>query len=136
LKPVIEGTPQSSFETVDAYLDIARRTPDRNLRLTSITQALETLRSFRAYGLYALPPYPSILHELYQYYLDGKAYGIALSLLLFMHRHCLFYSYPQLNHSSNVQRIFTMVKLCACLMPSPDDEDNVCGKASDPWAIT
>lgn len=116
--------PQSRFDNVDKYLSVARETPDRDVRLRSITQALGSLRSFRDNGVCALPSYPSILHELYLYYLDNKAFSIALSILLFMHLNCHVYSYPQPNHPSNVERLYTMARLCENMIPSSNAQEN------------
>lgn len=124
MKSVIENIPQSRFDSAEGYLSRARETPDPDVRLRSITQSLETMRSFRENGVYALPPYPSILHELYLYYIDTKAFSIALSLFLFMYLNCHVYSYPQPNHPSNVERIYTMAKLCGNMIPASHDERN------------
>jgi hypothetical protein len=124
MKSVIEDIPQSRFDSAEGYLGRARETPDPDVRLRSITQSLETLRSFRENRVYALPPYPSILHELYLYYIDIKAFSIALSLLLFMYLHCHVYSYPQPNHPLNVERLYTIAKLCGNMIPASHDERN------------
>jgi hypothetical protein len=124
MKHAIEDVPEWRFNDVQRFLSVARETPDRDLRLRSITQALETLRSFREGGVYALPPYPSILHELYLYYIDNKAFAIALSLLIFMHLNCHVYSYPQPHHPSSVERLYTMAKLCQTLIPTSIEEED------------
>jgi len=121
IQSVIQGIPQPSFDNVDRNLKIARKTPDQDLRLKSITQALQILRPFRDQGVYALPPYPFILHELYLYYIDRESFATALSILLFMHLNCHAYSYPQPNNVLNIERLYAMAKLCVTILSSLHD---------------
>ena len=124
IRSVIENVPQSRFDSAEGYLSRARETHDLDIRLRLITQSLETMRSFRENGVYALPPYPSILHELYLYYIDTKAFSIALSLFLFMYLNCHVYSHPQPHHPSNVERLYTIAILCRNMIPASHEERN------------
>jgi hypothetical protein len=124
-KSMIHHLPQYMIDGIENILHSTQGTPDRDFRLGEITRALQSVRSFREIGFYALPPYPSILHELYLYYIDGKAFIIALSLLVFIHLNCYAYLYPQPNHPLNVERLFTMAKLCGALIPDHNDEEGV-----------
>ena len=131
MKSVIEETPRLTFVDAERHISLAHETNDQQTRLRAINQALDTLRPFRDFGLYALPPYSSILHELYLYYVESQAFNVALSLFLFIHLSCHVYSYPQPYHPSNVERLYTMAKLCGILIPSATGEHlKLVGKVS------
>jgi len=101
-------------------------------RLATIKSAFPLLKS----KYYALPPYPTLLHELYLAHLDASHYTEAVILLLFMYVYLPFrghqgqlstpianyakidrflnsdvYNYPQAHHPVRVIRLFTIARL-------------------------
>jgi len=72
--------------------------------------------------LFALHPFPKIMHELYLNYLDISSYVSALVILLFLFLNCDFYNYPQPNHPVRVIRLFTVAKLLKHLSSISSEE--------------
>jgi SET and MYND domain-containing protein len=82
--------------------------------------------------LFALHPFPKIMHELYLTYLDTGSYINALIILLFLFLNCDVYNYPQPNHPVRVIRLFTIAKLLKHLSSlSPEEIQALIGGVND-----
>jgi hypothetical protein len=79
-------------------------------RLPLLKQALSDLKSLTQNSLYALPPYPSLLDELYLSLLSSSL-PRALILLLFIFLNCDIYNWPQAHHPVRVTRLLTIARL-------------------------
>jgi hypothetical protein len=89
------------YSEVEKLLTTARETPDQNIRLKSLTQAQKLVSPLFQSGIYAQPPLPTALWELYLYYLDNQHYSEAVILLLFIQFNCNVITYPQPHHPLN-----------------------------------
>jgi SET and MYND domain-containing protein len=81
-------------------------------RLSLLKEALALCSPLRERKLFAQPPYPVTLNELYLHYLTAPStYTKALSVLLFIYLNCDLYNYPQPHHPIRVTRLFSIAKL-------------------------
>lgn len=89
----------------------ASKTMDLPDRGTALRVASSSFAPLAEHGLYAISPYPNILHSLYLYFVDSEAFLQSLIVLLFLYLHCDVYTYPQPHHPVRVIRLFTIAKV-------------------------
>lgn len=77
----------------------------------ALLTALRSLSSYKDDGIFALPPYPEILHELYLSCIDTQTFTPALITLLFLFLNSDIFIYPQAHHPVRVVRLYTITKL-------------------------
>ena len=80
-------------------------------RILALLAALKSLSSYKDDGIFALPPYPEIMHKLYLFYIDAQTFTPALITLLFLFLNCDVFMYPQQHHPVRVVRLWTIAKL-------------------------
>ncbi|PVH84318.1 SET domain-containing protein [Cadophora sp. DSE1049] len=80
-------------------------------RISDLLAAVKPLSSLNANKLFALPPYPQILHEIYLANIDAQTFTPSLITLLFLFIHCDVFMYPQPHHPVRVIRLYTIAKL-------------------------
>ncbi|KAH8674537.1 hypothetical protein BGZ60DRAFT_429534 [Tricladium varicosporioides] len=76
-----------------------------------LKSSLSELSLLNSHQIFALPPYPTILDEIYLTYIDTNHLISALILLLFIFLNCDVYNWPQPNHPVRVTRLFTIARL-------------------------
>lgn len=89
----------------------SKSTASQPERLGLLKQALSDLSLFKANQLFALPPYPIILDELFLTYIDNGLLPSALILRLFISLNCDPYTWPQPHHPLRVTHLFTLARL-------------------------
>ncbi|CAL3966264.1 unnamed protein product [Diplocarpon coronariae] len=62
-------------------------------------------------NIYALSPYPDIMHELYLKFVDAQSFIFALITILALFLNCDVFTYPQPHHPVRVVRLLTIAKL-------------------------
>ena len=80
-------------------------------RTLDLLAALKSLSSYKDDKIFALPPFPETLHELYLSYIDAQTFTPALITLLFLFVNCDIFMYPQPHHPVRVVRLWTIAKL-------------------------
>ncbi|KAH7354718.1 hypothetical protein BKA65DRAFT_394507 [Rhexocercosporidium sp. MPI-PUGE-AT-0058] len=80
-------------------------------RISHLLNAVNSLTPLTTNKIFALPPYPEILHEIYLAYIDAQAFVPALVTLLFLFINCDLFIYPQPYHPVRVVRLYTIAKL-------------------------
>lgn len=66
---------------------------------------------FRTHSIFAPPPYPTVLDEIYLAYVDENHLPAALVVLLFIYLNCDVFNWPQASHPVRVTRLFTIARL-------------------------
>ncbi len=85
--------------------------PSQQERVSYLQQAIEFCSPLTANDLFALEPYPEILHELYLAYVDTRAFTTSLIVIIFLFLNSDVLTYPQSHHPVRVVRIYTIAKL-------------------------
>ncbi|EPE36391.1 SET [Glarea lozoyensis ATCC 20868] len=105
------STLTQSSQKVYTILDQTRSTASPQAKLNLLKQGLHFLSQFHTNALHALPPYPTLLDEVYLLYIDTSYLPAALILLLFTFLNCDVYNWPQPHHPVRVTRLFTIARL-------------------------
>lgn len=101
---------QSLLEAVP-ILDRSRVTDSQRERLDLLKLSLSNMTLLQSHQLFALPPYPTILDEIYLIYVSNNYLPAALVLLIFIYLNCDVYNWPQPGHPVLVTRLFTIARL-------------------------
>jgi hypothetical protein len=114
---------------VGALLECSKAVTSKSERLYLLKNALSSLQPLQKHQLYAISPYPTVLHELYLFFLDNALFIPALTMLIFIFLNCDMYNYPQPHHPVRVLRLFTIAKILKHIasLSSDDFEENVHG---------
>lgn len=102
---------REAISVTHSLIDLSKTTASETERLNFLKQASSDLSLYKTHKLFALPPYPTILDELYLSYIDNEHLTSALILLLFIFLNCDIYNWPQPNHPIRVTRLFTIARL-------------------------
>jgi hypothetical protein len=102
---------KESIQIAHSLIDLSKTTASEKERLKFLKQAISDLSLFKEHKLFALPPYPTILDELYLTYIDNEHLTSALILLILIFLNCDVYNWPQPNHPVRVTRLFTIARL-------------------------
>ncbi|KAK0103308.1 hypothetical protein ONS95_005338 [Cadophora gregata] len=82
---------------------------------SSLLTALKSLSALTTHGVFALLPFPELLHDLYLSYIStqtqSQSFTAALLTLLFLFLNCDIFIYPQPHHPVRVVRLYTIAKL-------------------------
>ncbi|KAI9052802.1 hypothetical protein LZ554_003075 [Drepanopeziza brunnea f. sp. 'monogermtubi'] len=84
---------------------------NKRSRISTLIHAASLCDLLTSEKIYALAPYPEILHELYLAYVDAQAFVFALITLLHLFLGVDVFTYPQPHHPIRVVRLFTIAKL-------------------------
>ncbi|TVY48786.1 SET domain and MYND-type zinc finger protein [Lachnellula occidentalis] len=102
---------KQGISVAQSLIDLSKTTASEKERLNFLKQAISDLSLYKNHKLFALPPYPTILDELYLAYIDNEHLTSALIILLFIFLNCDIYNWPQPNHPIRVTRLFTIARL-------------------------
>ncbi|KAG9229588.1 hypothetical protein BJ875DRAFT_387044 [Amylocarpus encephaloides] len=106
----IEGFDRASCKA-SLLLDCSRGAELQDERLKLLREAHVELTPFRTHEVFAVPPYPTILDEIYLTFVDNERLAAALVVLLFIFFNCDVYNWPKSTHPARVTRLFTIVRL-------------------------
>lgn len=85
--------------------------PYQKERISYLRKAANSCSPMTDNHIFALAPYPEILHELYLAYVDSQAFVFALITLLFLFLNSDVFIFPQSHHPVRVVRMYTVAKL-------------------------
>ncbi|PBP21596.1 SET and MYND domain-containing protein 2 [Diplocarpon rosae] len=83
----------------------------KQCQIPTIIDAASLCKPLTDAKLYALSPYPEIMHGLYLAYVDAQSFVFALITILFLFLKSDVFTYPQPHHPVRVIRLFTIAKL-------------------------
>lgn len=102
---------KGTISIASSLIDLSKTTASEKERLSFLKQSLSDLSFYKTHQLFALPPYPTILDELYLTYIDNSHLLSALIVLIFIFLNSDIYNWPQPNHPARVTRLFTIARL-------------------------
>ena len=95
------------IEGAQLFINRTRKTQ----KIEFLHAGFQILRPQISHRLYAIPPLPALLNELYLYHLSQDQYIETLVILLFISLHLDPHTYPQLHHPIRVTRLYTLATL-------------------------
>ncbi|CAG8976284.1 hypothetical protein HYALB_00011769 [Hymenoscyphus albidus] len=106
LAPLLED-----LSKVQPLITLSHTNESPRERFNFLTQMHLEMSLFRDHNIYALPPYPTVLDEIYLAYVDASRLAAALIILLFIFLNCDVVNWPQGMHPVRVARLFTISRL-------------------------